>query len=768
MIGTLAIVAASFGFVGLLIYLVLRYGPVSHSWVKLKKEQIKSLKAANKRYSSTRPKTKPMGKPLYKRKMISHDGLAIFNNGIYAKFCIGNKGRYRFVPFEEISGIYPVKIENPFAKRDSMWFGLTSWKALQVETKSSMVCLIDARKHDFRKVIPILKKAMGSRWNGLYHPDEVLWSNILEGDALVHKSIRSEKPPSVVQERPFVEPTVLPPSEGKGSLLLEESLEDVRERGKSWRKGSALLCSIALCLIAVGTILLLYLPHFLLFFLGFLFIFSGVIFLLLGLVILVASYRIRPLRIYEHGFEAPTLLGDRKLFISFGEVTSMRERSTLIEGEVYFFDTGKPTQSVYLRKCTKGLDRYIDLIKSRIGRGEYLIELQPTEEEVAASRKLEYTLYLSGMLVGVVASVILIIYVFAGKSPFYYLYGLGLVLPALTMITTTYMTFRMRKMEKLAPRKLNVKVPAAIVVGLLTYFLINLAVGYLVSGGPSMPEVNLEPKPTSSYLAPGSYDSVNLSIEGSILVDSGETLHLRNSTLLMNLSSDGQFGIWVAEGGTLVLENSRIESLDPELSYTFEIMGSSTISGCYISGVWGDPDHENFDGGLEIYSSDVTIENTTIRDARTNGLLITNSDPTIANSTIENALDDGIEMHNSNALIANNSIKGCGWAIVVSHRSKPLIKGNRISGNDHGICVQESSPVIEDNHFSLNGHYAINYDEFSSPSIRGNSFNSNEANVVEEELTWAMKVCSISTVAVAIICLLVLFWVYKEGLRKEQ
>ncbi|MFQ6106794.1 MAG: right-handed parallel beta-helix repeat-containing protein [Thermoplasmata archaeon] len=768
---TIVVMAISFGFVGLLVVLLLRYGPVDHSWVKLEKEQIKRLKAAHKAYRRSHAPARPMGRPLYKRRILSHEGLAIFQNGLYAKFCVGRKGRYRFVPFEEISGIYPVKMENPLTKKDSRWLGLSSWKALQIETESSMVLLVQSIRHKFDEVVPALKRGMGDRWDRLYHPEEVLWSNLMEGEAMIHKSIRGERPAEERPARPDlfvdVEPKVLPSTTGKGRLLLEESGRDYESRSKSFAKGAMILLPLAVGIMIAGVYLLLLDIPFFGIFLALILLFPGILLVMVSALLYAASKKRLPLRIYENGFEVPLLLGKRTFFISYGEITGIAERRNFIDGDIWVFETGKPNQMIAVRKDMKGFDEVLKFIRSKIGRAEHIVELEPTKEEAAASRKLEYALYTTGFVLGIVVSLVITTFAFLGWPAYFFFFGLGLILPPLTMLTTTFMTFQMRKMKKLTPRRLNVKIPAIMVIGLLLYFLLNMLIGVQIGGISVSVEDNIEPRPTSSFLAPGTYEGEFLIAEGSILVESGNSLILRNSTLAMNLSEDREFGIWVEEGGTLVMENCTVESVLTAFGYTFEIMGSAVINASDISGLWGDPDNENFEGGLEIYSSDVVIENTWIRDSRTNGILIMESDPLLLNVTIENALDDGIEMHKSRARVLNSTINGCDWAMIVSTGSEPLIKGNWISGNNHGIVVQLSDPIVEDNHFAINRDFAIMYDSYSNPTFSGNTFSGNDEDIVHKESSYYLEFCGIVTVGIAIACLLTLFWVYKESMKRE-
>ncbi len=751
----------------LFVFLMMRFGPVRHTWITLDKSQLKQLKDVNRKFRQSHPPTKPSGSPLYKKRMMTHEGIAIHKNGILAKFIIGPNGKYRFVPFEEISAIHPVTVENPFTKTDSKWLGLSSWKALHIETESGMVHLVNSHAHEFEALVLALKKAMGDKWDKLYRPDEALWTNLREGEAGIHSSVRRvpfvERP-----SRPFVEvePKVLPSTTGKGKLLLEESDEDYRKRTRYQMQAGAILMAFSVGMLLVWAYLTLA-GIALLLLSTFLVIMGAMVLILSGVVMATAKSRPR-IRIYENGFEMPILVGQRTFFISYGEVKSINERKSALMGEFWVFDTGKPSQMGMVKKDMEGFDEIFGFIKSKIARPEHIVDLKPTEEEAATSRKLEYGLYAAGLVVGVIMSVALASFVYIGYPAYYFYFGLGLVLPPTTMVTVTMFTYQMRKLRKFVPRRLNVKVPALIIVALIIYSILNLTVGVqLGTDVPITVATNIGPKPSTSALSPGLYENLNITADGHIVVEAGDYLWLRGVNLTMNLSHDKEFGIWVEEGAELIMEDVTIRSATSPFGYTFEIMGTARISGCHISGLWGDPENVNYDGGLEIYSSDVVIEHTSIVDSVTNGLLIVDSAPLLENITVKNAWDDGIEMRKSKARLYNSTIEGCRWAIVMSKYSFPTIRWNSITDNNHGIHVRVSDPVIEENEFTNNRNYAIWLDEFSIPQISDNTFSANDEDIIQEPDTPILEFCGIVTLGITVVCLLILFWVYKEGMRKE-
>lgn len=553
---------------------------------------------------------------------------------------------------------------------------------------------------------------------------------------------------------------------GKGKLLLEEDVEEAREEAR--RRGKTATIAI-LVMYSILVMMLLFIPRISRWFWWIipLLIAGGVITVISSNV--QTKRQLRPLRIYENGFEVP--LGKRMIFYSFGEITKMREQRNPFTKETdYVCQTGMWSNFFYLRKSMRGLDEIIESIKLKIGRPEYKVEIEPSEEEKALSRKYEKSVYLTSFLGGFLLIVLLTIGFYLGVlPPSYFIFDVMLVSSVLTMIIVIFMTVFMTKMKKFAPRRLNVKIPAAMIMVLLAYSLISMGMSDVIIQGRYQTHENIGPKPTTSFVASGSYNNANLIVEGNILVDSGDTLRFRDSTILMNLSFDGEFGIWVAQGGTLILENTSIESSWYQFGYTFEIMGSATIIGSDISGVWGDLDNVNFDGGLEIYSSDVLIEDSHIRNGTTNNIFIMNSNPKIINTTIINTRDDCIEMQNSKATIVNNTIRDCGWGIIVARESDAIIRGNEIIWNEHGIYVGGfSNPTIEDNVFDYNKRYAIEYDGGSNPSIRSNTFGMNGIDIKREGRLIGSELCAPVTIIVATVCLSILYWVYREEMRKES
>lgn len=157
-------------FVALLVYISYRYGSVYHTWMMIPKDDQREIEQAHRDYhlrNSTHGKNIQKGSLLYRKGLVSQTGLAIYQNGIYGKFCIGNHGKYRFKSIDEISAIFLSEAENPMVSR-SNWIAKKSWRFLQIETVDYQVFSVDSRYHDLDEIIHHLKKQMGDRWDELY------------------------------------------------------------------------------------------------------------------------------------------------------------------------------------------------------------------------------------------------------------------------------------------------------------------------------------------------------------------------------------------------------------------------------------------------------------------------------------------------------------------------------------------------------------------------------------------------------------------------
>jgi len=235
-------------------------------------------------------------------------------------------------------------------------------------------------------------------------------------------------------------------------------------------------------------------------------------------------------------------------------------------------------------------------------------------------------------------------------------------------------------------------------------------------------------------------------LKGNLTVKAGGLLVLENVTLLMNMSRDGDYHIKVEAGGELRAGNSTFTSASNYTHYNFSIYGKTTLLNCTIERTWSDWIWDT--GGLEIFSSSVSVTDCRIRWSKAYGTLITGCSPRFTNTTftecnrtaivtmlnarpvferctIINNLRYGMETNDDSAPeFLNGSISNFSSVALTSYDwSTPRMEGNLINGHSWGAIEtwDNSSPIIKNNNISNNnlGGFSI-YDD-SSPIIEGNN-----------------------------------------------
>ncbi len=162
------------------------------------------------------------------------------------------------------------------------------------------------------------------------------------------------------------------------------------------------------------------------------------------------------------------------------------------------------------------------------------------------------------------------------------------------------------------------------------------------------------------------------------LIISGSTTTIRNTELIFDNARRGAIGLYVLDDATLIVSDSSITSRS---YFRCEVYGNLSMTDSHISRLWGDRDHVDYDGGMEIYSKtrssrhsiDVVLVNTTFSHCLTNGIMAGKSDPLIMNCTFHDIDDDAIELHESDAWIENVTIHHCGYGIIMDDSDPRII-----------------------------------------------------------------------------------------------
>ena len=116
-------------------------------------------------------------------------------------------------------------------------------------------------------------------------------------------------------------------------------------------------------------------------------------------------------------------------------------------------------------------------------------------------------------------------------------------------------------------------------------------------------------------------NNTTIILSGNLNVTTGD-LTLDNVTLIINSTTDGQYGINVSAGGVLTLTNCNITAFDGSLHYRFAVYGMMTMDRCDVSEMWGDPDSYRAGGGVTVFSNGTAILSSRISNGETSGIQI--------------------------------------------------------------------------------------------------------------------------------------------------
>ena len=186
-----------------------------------------------------------------------------------------------------------------------------------------------------------------------------------------------------------------------------------------------------------------------------------------------------------------------------------------------------------------------------------------------------------------------------------------------------------------------------------------------------------EPLPSASVTLDHDIEGIyyiggNVEFSGNVTV--------RNATLVFSPGSR----VWVKQGSSLRVENTVLELHGSQ----FEVYGSLVAVNALFRGPWGDSEHMNGDGGVEIYG-EVWMENSTVVEGATNGLLLYNATAHLVNVTVSSCGDDGLEMYRSTLQAERLRIQNNTWSIVV-FESEAVLRDSVVSGNTYGIALDDS------------------------------------------------------------------------------
>ena len=230
--------------------------------------------------------------------------------------------------------------------------------------------------------------------------------------------------------------------------------------------------------------------------------------------------------------------------------------------------------------------------------------------------------------------------------------------------------------------------------------------------------------------SPWSYSDDIFILYGDLRILDGGTLTLDNCTIEMAKQDPEEgWNITVAEGGTFnLLNNSLIttNSTSPD-PYKFRIDGTALIENSTVEEM---KDLSGPYDGIQIYSDDVEISNSTIRNGSGNGVYVETGTVSITNSSIIDNNWVCVQIaYSSNNNIIGNHISNNWRGISLGYSSYNNINNNNVSSNDRdGIALYYtcSNNNITNNNVSNNSYAGIYfYGSSNNNNITGNNVSSN-------------------------------------------
>lgn len=266
-------------------------------------------------------------------------------------------------------------------------------------------------------------------------------------------------------------------------------------------------------------------------------------------------------------------------------------------------------------------------------------------------------------------------------------------------------------------------------------------------------------------------------LNGNWTITGGQTNVTNNTVVRMNVTSNGEFGIYV-EGGNLIVTSSNItngENASAAFFFTVESGSNFTMNDSYLSycgyasggvtekGLYTEVDSRisnntiaNASRGLGVYwagssnsyildntfldagspvmhfasSSNNTIARNVINDTTGNGIqLESGSGNTLINNTLNNLGWIGFRLYSStsgNTLIGNDINTGLGAAFSLETSTNNNLSANTVSGNGYGVTLWTSSTNNTIMHGTYNNNtYGIYVSASDNSTFTNNSATNN-------------------------------------------
>ncbi|MFW9915297.1 MAG: nitrous oxide reductase family maturation protein NosD [Candidatus Thorarchaeota archaeon] len=228
-------------------------------------------------------------------------------------------------------------------------------------------------------------------------------------------------------------------------------------------------------------------------------------------------------------------------------------------------------------------------------------------------------------------------------------------------------------------------------------------------------------------------------LNGSLVVENGGILNLRNVTLRMN-NTNSEFNITIRSGGKLILENCTVTVLNindflkwflkAESGSDVRLLNSTFNYAGRIEGTHGDH------SGLWINTNDAIVLNCSINNNYFGLYAYQAKNGTFANNTITNSIKNGIILlSSSNNTISGNMVTNISTSsssgICLGSSNNTIVSGNTVTNSSaRGIYLQSSGNcTVSGNTVTNTTIYGIDLDSVENCTVSGNTVTNNSAGI---------------------------------------
>jgi hypothetical protein len=242
--------------------------------------------------------------------------------------------------------------------------------------------------------------------------------------------------------------------------------------------------------------------------------------------------------------------------------------------------------------------------------------------------------------------------------------------------------------------RVDSKALVAVMVGLLVAFAPIYATTEGAVFAPNM-DLWVHGEIPNTTIEIRTYVGEELDVSGAVTVGPGENLTLVDTHLRFTGPDEGKRGLWIEEGGTLVMVNSTFRRFGFHEKFAFEVHGSATILDSNVT--YTSNGRDGFEGnrGLVILNDNVSVTNTTFEGLFTSAILVTKASPVIRNCTFQSIEDRGIV-----GIQAEFGVVGCHFQEVyypiVLWQSEAEVSSCDFLRVDYGVTLWQGEVDVRD------------------------------------------------------------------------